>query len=173
VAPVPPGLVFRALQAPGWGGAVENQREPRVRALSMRSAVHALGTAGLGSCPWAGSAHAATPCGGGCASRFSRYAGGLRHRGVLGGLGVRGDRPRSRWSVGKGQPTGCEKAFAIRSSPRSSRTRTAGGLGPRCSAAACCRLACSPGSREPLLMLAVGQYYVTIFNLNHLILCNK
>ncbi|XP_041525343.1 growth factor receptor-bound protein 10 isoform X4 [Microtus oregoni] len=35
----------------------------------MRSAVHALGTAGFASCPPAGSAHAATPCGEGCASR--------------------------------------------------------------------------------------------------------
>ncbi|XP_026640766.1 growth factor receptor-bound protein 10 isoform X3 [Microtus ochrogaster] len=35
----------------------------------MRSAVHALGIAGFASCPPAGSAHAATPCGEGCASR--------------------------------------------------------------------------------------------------------
>lgn len=147
-----------------------NLSEPRGRALSMRSAVHALGAARFGSCPLAPVARTQRPrVVKSVLSRLSRYAGGLRHPQRSGGLGVRGDLLKSWWSFRKGLPPEIYKdpsdgqlgRAREHEWPRARRAvaRLAGWLAACFPALACqlaYRLAYSPGSREPGWTVAVG-----------------
>lgn len=100
------------------------------QALSMRSAVHALGYCrarelSTGS----GSAHAATPCGEVCACQLSRYASGLRHPQRFGGS--RGKRRHAQVMVGvwKGFTSRNLQRSKWWAAPVSSRARMAPRLG--------------------------------------------
>lgn len=141
------------------------------QALSMRSAVHALGYCraqelSTGS----GSAHAATPCGEVCACQLSRYAGGLCHPQRSGGS--RGKRRHAQIMVGvwKGFTSRNLQRSKWWAAPASSRTRMApqarhavarlAGFRFACLPALATRLAYrlayGPGSREPGWTVVVG-----------------